>query len=294
MNKKTVTPSQLREFWNQRQNAAGNRAFSGYLSDESPPSIGQRRFDGERSDLNRWLDKTLHGKQRCLDLGCGTGEWTLEFSKRFEKVDAIDWAKSMVRSARFKAKSAGSANCSFKQGEITALKGKDRYDLIFVGGVLMYATDSMLPQIFSAVQRLLKPGGLLVLRESCRPGETLYRQKFTLRPGLLAEHKAKNNYAAIYRDFKMYEKALAAAGFKKLFYTVNRHYKFTDLAETRLTQINRLLRGSLQGNPEKAEKWARFIYATAWVSLWPAYLWGRFIHPSAWPLKNYWFVVRKS
>ena len=276
----------MQQFWERRQQKAGSRPYAGYLADESPAVIGRKRFEGERAQVRRWLKTMVPGRQRCLDLGCGTGEWSVEFAKHFAQVDGLDWAQSMVRQSRAKARQAGLRHCHFRRGEITGIRGKSLYDFIFIGGVLMYATDAMVPKIFKRAAALLKPGGVLLVRESTRPGPTLYRRDYSLRPGLLAVEEPRPDYAAVYRDAVAYEQALQGAGLKLRLRKPNRFYKFTDLAEDHLRRLDRLGLG-LSKNPKRADFLARLIFASAWISLWPAWLWSQY------PLQNEWFAAGK-
>lgn len=256
-------------FWQSRQQAAGDPGYSGYLLDESPAFLGQRRFEGEWSDF-----VALSPKGRaCLDLGCGTGLWLPALARRFERVEGWDYAPSMVAAARRRLKGLGLANARVRLGDIRQRQGRALFDCIFVGGVIMYTHPAELPSLLAALKRLLKPGGRLILRESTRPEGDLIREGQALRPGLLAKRKAPEDYVAIYRSPQSLRAALALAGFSILKEAPNRHYHFSELMEEQLRR--------LPLSPPQ-------LWAWRWLTLWPLYLLRR---P---PLRNRWFVCSPS
>lgn len=58
---------------------------------------------------------------RALDLGCGTGRWSVELARRGWQVVGIDVVPKAVRAARERARTAG-VDASFVEGDVTALR----------------------------------------------------------------------------------------------------------------------------------------------------------------------------
>ena len=71
-------------------------------------------FDREQSERT-----TPYG--RALDLGCGTGHWTIDLALRGWQVTGIELVSSAVRKARARAKDA-CVDVQFIQGDVTALR----------------------------------------------------------------------------------------------------------------------------------------------------------------------------
>ncbi len=81
-----------------------------------PPAVEKisMLFDREESGL-----QSPYG--RALDLGCGTGIWSVELASRGWQVTGIDIVPKAVRSARERAREAG-VEVRFVEGDITALR----------------------------------------------------------------------------------------------------------------------------------------------------------------------------
>lgn len=81
-----------------------------------PPAVEKisMLFDREESGL-----QSPYG--RALDLGCGTGIWSVELASRGWQVTGIDIVPKAVRSARERAREAG-VEVRFVKGDITALR----------------------------------------------------------------------------------------------------------------------------------------------------------------------------
>ena len=75
-----------------------------------------------------------------LDLGCGTGRYSIPLAKRGAKVTAVDFTKGMLEIARKKAKKE-KLNIEFKQGDITKYNPDKKFDLIISMLVLDHIKD---------------------------------------------------------------------------------------------------------------------------------------------------------
>jgi SAM-dependent methyltransferase len=292
-------------FWDQRQRRARPGVFTGYLQDESPACIGQRRFDGEWAQVQGWLAPFgkpsaklrpgLRAGSRCLDVGCGTGAWLKALAGEFERVEGWDYAPAMVQASRRTLKAAGIRGAVLKCGQITERPGRGLFDLIFVGGVLMYTPDRALGPLLKAVARLLKPGGLLVLRESTCKGEAWIREGEPLRPGLLAGAGPTTavDYVAVYRSPAELKARLQAAGLRVEAIRPNLNYKLSDMTEDWLRRLNRVLGGRLGRNRALAESVADWIYRCRALLLYPEYFVRHTLGLRPWKLENHWFLAKR-
>ncbi len=123
----------------------------------------------------RWMDKKLTGKvaemtigwgvrnPRVLDLGCGPGSMT---AKLLEipgiRLTGVDISPSMIALARQRF-----PGIDFQVDDMEGLCFEDNgFDLVFCSGVLHHLP--MLQRVLKEIHRVLKPGGVLLVREPNR------------------------------------------------------------------------------------------------------------------------------
>ena len=80
---------------------------------------------------------------RVLDIGCGTGRYSMEFAKRgASNVVGIDFAPAMVEFSQQKAKEMGVADkCNFVCGDFMSFNFKDSFDIIIALGFFDYIEE---------------------------------------------------------------------------------------------------------------------------------------------------------
>lgn len=78
-----------------------------------------------RAQLRTLLDREEAGREppygRALDLGCGTGRWSVELDRRGWEVVGVDVAPKAVEAARRRAAAEG-VDVEFVEGDVTALR----------------------------------------------------------------------------------------------------------------------------------------------------------------------------
>ena len=101
---------------------------------------------------------------RILDMGCSVGHSTLPYSNAYPEAEmhAIDVAAPMLRYARARASSMGSAvHFSQQNAEFTEFE-TESFDLV-VSHILLHETSSAaIKNVISECYRLLKPGGWML------------------------------------------------------------------------------------------------------------------------------------
>ena len=103
---------------------------------------------------------------KILDLGCGSGEITLELAKLGYTGDALDNSKGMLDICKKKL-SNHNWNYYLNEAQKTNLKS-DSYDLIIASGLIeYYPNDSIL---IKEITRLLKKDGYLIINVSNKLG----------------------------------------------------------------------------------------------------------------------------
>lgn len=135
---------------------------------ESSPGIARFRFRAEAKHLARVL--RVEPGQRVLDLGAGTGRWSVFFAERGARVTAVELAPSLARGAQKNAERRG-LEMDVRVGSILSppLTAEEQFDVVHIGNVLVYIADRDLKQVREVVQAHCKPGGMLVLREPVDP-----------------------------------------------------------------------------------------------------------------------------
>jgi len=115
---------------------------------------------------------------RVLDLGTGTGALALRAVARGAEVVALDVNAAMLAVARQKAKAAGLANhITWREigvAELDALPDSG-FDAVCSGMCFSELTPDERRYALCQAQRLLRPGGLLLLADEVRPQGSLQR-----------------------------------------------------------------------------------------------------------------------
>lgn len=280
-------------FWNGARKAASEEQQTGYLQDEWPSAVAASRLRGEQAQVARWLDTLGAGTGACLDVGCGNGAWLAHLAPRFARAHGVDLSSEMVESARRLLARRALSQVTVACQSVAALPEDQRYDVIFVGGVLMYQNEGEVAEVVAKLARLVRPGGLLLLRESTCAARTWYRDT-PLAPGLYAVAGARRPpYFAIYRQPEAYARLVADSGLVLVAHEANRHYQLADLTETALRWIDRLRRGRLARDRAAAERTAAWLDRWRALTLLPAYYLLAALMPGVWRLRNHWYVCRQ-
>ncbi len=137
----------------------------------------------------------LEGKpRRILDLGCGTGDLTIEIARMAGEnveITGLDFSLPMLERAQNKAERAGVLErIKFVHGQATSLPFPDGYfecvGISFAFRNLTYKTPLCQPHLVE-VKRVIKSGGRYVIVESSQPDNPLIRTLFHLYMRVIAQ-----------------------------------------------------------------------------------------------------------
>jgi len=133
--------------------------FPGYPARETLVSLRER---GRRSEFGRLLDEAIPPGARVLELGCGTGQMSLFLATVDRMVIGADLARPSLELAAEAARRFGVEGVLFVETDLRRPGLQpEAFDVVVCTGVLHHTPDPR--AAFSAVARLVKPGGYVVL-----------------------------------------------------------------------------------------------------------------------------------
>lgn len=101
-----------------------------------------------------------------LEIGCGTGEFSIELSKHCKQVTALDISQRMLDFAEKKVKSRQRENIRFsKAGFLTFDSGETKYDAVVTQLVLHHLPDFWKLIALKNIHSMLKEGGKFFLKD---------------------------------------------------------------------------------------------------------------------------------
>lgn len=105
---------------------------------------------------------------RCLDFGCGDGVFMERLAKLGAQVAGVDINATMIAAARSRLSAVGKAVVALEEGGVTWMSalGAETYDLVFALNVLAYLEPHEEAAFYTEAQRILRPGGQLVVTHS--------------------------------------------------------------------------------------------------------------------------------
>ena len=151
-----------------------------------PQSAGDFRFQAE-SRIVRRLTRNLDRNGTALDLGSGIGHWAELFAHDFSQVVAVEGSDGFYQS--LKERCAGYANISPVLGNVLSFELSGKYDLVFLGGLLMYLDENDVIALLRRLAPCLGPSGIILCRESTVRGDTVTRE---------------GEYSVVYRSVSSY------------------------------------------------------------------------------------------
>lgn len=111
-----------------------------------------------RDLLNMLLPKP---GERILDVGCGTGQLTVDIAKAGAEVIGLDVSQQMIKAAR-----QNYPDLRFEVADIAATNYAGEFDAVFSNAALHWVKNQ--ESAITAIARALKPGGRLVFEMGCR------------------------------------------------------------------------------------------------------------------------------
>lgn len=159
-----------------------------------PAGAGRFRFHGESRIVSRLIQK-LDCAGTALDLGCGVGYWAEYFARHFAKVVAVEASLPLYEATQQRC--APYPNVTVVHGDVMAFEPEDCYELVFLGGMLMYLNESDVISLLGKLVPFLDSGGIILCRETTVHKGTVTRQ---------------GEYQAVYRCVSTYREVFQQCG----------------------------------------------------------------------------------
>jgi SAM-dependent methyltransferase len=135
---------------------------------------------------------------KVVDLGCGVGDWTMEYLSFARQVVGVDVNPQFLRDAALRARSQPNGDqVRLVQDNLAAFRDYEGAQLICMGGCIHYLNMQELSTLFQRLRQALAPGGKAYVRT-------------TVTSGLRGAYQTGNGY---YRKRALYENLFAESGF---------------------------------------------------------------------------------
>jgi ubiquinone/menaquinone biosynthesis C-methylase UbiE len=118
------------------------------------------------------LASRIERGQQVLDIGCGTGAFTLRAARRGAKVKGIDINPQMLQVAGERVRSAGlKESVELAEMGVAELDGEEaqRYDAVMSGLCLSELSEDEVGYTLREIARILRPGGLVLVADEIKP-----------------------------------------------------------------------------------------------------------------------------
>lgn len=130
--------------------------------DERVPGVTQNdaRFTETEADF---LMSRINSLDTVLDMGCGTGRFTIPLAKIAKNVNGLDLSAAMLAKAREKAEQQH-VNITFHEADMASMPFENgTFDVVTCMLALMHIPLEKRQKVFLEASRVLKPGGRMLI-----------------------------------------------------------------------------------------------------------------------------------
>ena len=237
-----------------------------------PLGAGRFRFRAE-SKIAQELLRDVNRSDRLLDLGSGIGYWAKHFAKRFGSVIAVEKGAAPFRA--LEARCSRYANITTVQGDVRSFHHQHNYDVVFLGGMLMYLNDADAISLLRGLAPYVSAEGIILCRET------------TVRDGVITR---EGEYQAVYRSVSTYRRLFKECGLIVDVVQLNEPYVLMQMG----CELIKWWKGTVPMRLQCVPVVGRLVYwglrlVDPWIIRVPGFLGLSFPE-----LTNHFFVLRKS
>lgn len=124
-----------------------------------------RNYDQEAQSFVEQLGITNTEELTVIDIGCGTGAFSIHAAQYFKKIIAIDVSPNMLTIADSKAEAKGISNIEFINSGFLQFQPTEQVDIIYTKWVLHHLPDYWKQAALLNMNKMLKPGGVLYISD---------------------------------------------------------------------------------------------------------------------------------
>ncbi len=154
-----------KDFWNER-GSKYNYFTAGSPYNENDYSNEIRARYRTRTEFNHIKRIISLKDKKVLDLGCGTGRMTFEFAKLCKKVVGVDFSENLLHIAKNYRDKNNVKNADFILSDLENYRTDEKFDVIFMGGVLMCIENKNIPLIIKKISNFLEQEGIVITRDT--------------------------------------------------------------------------------------------------------------------------------
>jgi SAM-dependent methyltransferase len=203
-----INQEKVHNFWEKRGEKLGQLPFDSIANLEEKPELLDLKINLEQQRIMPLLP--LGMSKSVLDLGAGVGQWTFRFAPLVKKVVAVEYANSLAEIGRAEVLNRGANNVQFITSPAEQFVSAEQFDIVFISGLFVYMTDEQVASLMKNLPGLVKPDGVLLLRD----GTSILSQRHIIDNRF--SDILKEYYSAVYRTRDEYIALFEKAGFERL------------------------------------------------------------------------------
>ncbi len=191
--KPSINQKEVLDFFEERAKKANTIGYKqAVIYQDKNPNLAEKRDKAEKELL---LPKfKLSGRERVLDIGCGTGRWAEILKDKVNYYCGVDASKGLIEIAKKKFAQSNTKFNYLKAEDISLenINEQQLFDRIINIGVIMYLNEPQLKQYLLAIPKLISKDGLFIIREPIA-----IEKRLTL--DMHYSNDMEQSYSAIYR-----------------------------------------------------------------------------------------------
>lgn len=204
-----IDADKVKRFWNARSRKLKEVPFESIANLEEDPALLslKTRLEQDRVFPRLPLSKDV----TLLDLGAGVGQWAFRLAPLVKKVVAVEYSQELANIGRAEALRQKAENVEFVTSAAEEYTADQAFDIVFISGLFVYLTDEQASRVAGHLPSLVKPGGLVFLRDgtSILDGRHEINDRFStiLKASYSAVYRTRGEYIALFqaRGFSLVE-----------------------------------------------------------------------------------------